>query len=602
MTATSPSRALSAEEASKTALHAVFKALDARKNFKLEAGAGAGKTYSLIAALQRILADRKTYLAREDQQIACLTYTRVARDQIINRTDANPFVFADTLHGFLWKMISPYQKTLGQAILLSDKWQGKLQELTTLEGLEIEYDLGIRTIDETSVHLHHDDVPSLAIELFKKPKFRAMITDRFPIIFIDEYQDTPAGLVEAMISGCASDPRSSIYGFFGDHWQQIYDKTCGTIFHPTVTPIPKNANFRSDLNIVNFLNEMRPELPQAPAEGADQGTVTIYHTNEWTDDRLTHHWKGQIPHLASRQALEWAGLDASERVWGDSTIDTKTLMLTHAALANQLGYESLPDVFPYNESFAKKEDKIIAFLLDIVEPACDAFRTRRYGDLFDILGRDKPHLNSHNDKKRWTRFFDDLEALRSSDTVGAVLAHLQKQDLFSVPSAVLKRRLDLKLALSVLEEGTELSQPSTLVAYQKLLEVKYTEIVSLAAYVNDQTPFSTKHNVKGAEFDNVIVVLGRGYSKYDFSKMLGNFPSRDQLNDSDRKSFERSRNLFYVAVSRAKKNLVLLFTQELGATALETLTDWVGSENVVSIGFSPDGFAMRGAKNRKIQG
>jgi DNA helicase-2/ATP-dependent DNA helicase PcrA len=292
MTATSPSRALSAEEASKTALHAVFKALDARKNFKLEAGAGAGKTYSLIAALQRILADRKTYLPREDQQIACLTYTRVARDQIINRTDANPYVFADTLHGFLWKMISPYQKALGQAILLSDKWEDKLEELTTLEGLEIEYDLGIRTIDETSVRLHHDDVPSFAIELFNKPKFRAMITDRFPIIFIDEYQDTPAGLVEAMISGCASDPRSSIYGFFGDHWQQIYDKTCGTIIHPTVTPIPKNANFRSDLNIVNFLNEIRPELPQAPAEGADQGTVTIYHTNEWADDRLTHHWKG----------------------------------------------------------------------------------------------------------------------------------------------------------------------------------------------------------------------------------------------------------------------------------------------------------------------
>src|SRR5690625_2961016 len=137
----------SAEEASMIARRAVFEALDSREHFKLEAGAGAGKTTSLIAALKRVLADRKSYLSRDDQQVACLTYTRVARDQIIERTDASPYILADTLHGFLWEIISPYQTALGQALLLSEKWKDKLSGRTTLEGFEISYDFGIRSID-----------------------------------------------------------------------------------------------------------------------------------------------------------------------------------------------------------------------------------------------------------------------------------------------------------------------------------------------------------------------------------------------------------------------------------------------------------------------
>lgn len=49
--------------------------------------------------------------------------------------------------------------------------------------------------------------------------------------------------------------------------------------------------------------------------------------------------------------------------------------------------------------------------------------------------------------------------------------------------------------------------------------------------------------------------------------------------------YERSRNLFYVAASRACHNLVLLFTQELGDSALATLSDLVGEANVFGIDF-----------------
>jgi superfamily I DNA/RNA helicase len=47
-------------------------------------------------------------------------------------------------------------------------------------------------------------------------------------------------------------------------------------------------------------------------------------------------------------------------------------------------------------------------------------------------------------------------------------------------------------------------------------------------------------------------------------------------------SFERNRNLFYVACSRPKKNLTLLFTQELSGYALATLEGWFGDEHVLA--------------------
>jgi DNA helicase-2/ATP-dependent DNA helicase PcrA len=44
--------------------------------------------------------------------------------------------------------------------------------------------------------------------------------------------------------------------------------------------------------------------------------------------------------------------------------------------------------------------------------------------------------------------------------------------------------------------------------------------------LNEPTPFATKHGVKGEEYENVIVVVGRGWNQYNFSDFLfSNYPS-----------------------------------------------------------------------------
>lgn len=589
MTSLDSAGADEAERASEAALADVFAALGNRSNFKVEAGAGAGKTHSLIQALRHILKDKSVYLPRSDQRVACLTYTKVARDEIRARTDGDPAVFAETLHGFLWEMIRPYQKALAAALHSSEKWQKRLAENSNISRLPIEYDLGIPGVHEDQITLHHDDIPELAIQLFSNEKFRTLITDRFPVIFVDEYQDTPSGLAEAILSGHGRDRISPVVGFFGDHWQQIYNKTCGSIDHSSLRSIPKNANFRSDRAIVGFLNKLRPQLPQAPRADANEGSVTVYHSNSWQGERLSRNWKGQISQAATRACLEWLQNTSPSSKWIQGSKDLKVLMLTHAAIANELGYPSLPSVFGSNDSFAHKEDPVIAYLVDTVEPAIGAFVEHKYGELFRLLGTSKPTLNAPKDKQRWTECFDALMSTCNTGTIGEVLDLLNSQSLFSVPTRVAKRARELKETLLALSPGEELGDPRRLVEYQALCSVPYAEVRGLCSYLEDKTVFSTKHSVKGAEFDDVIVVVGRGWPKYDFSKMIAahSLRSKPELRQSG--SFLHSRNLFYVAASRAKHHLSLLFVQELSDDAVAVLEDWVGPENVIPIEFDEAG-------------
>ncbi|MFE1842670.1 UvrD-helicase domain-containing protein [Streptomyces sp. NPDC059515] len=577
-----------AEEESEKALRSILTALSSRRNFKLEAGAGAGKTTSLINALQRILNDKAKYLPRDGQRVACVTYTNVARNEIIRRTDASPHVFADTIHGFLWHIVSPFTKSLLREIPTLSKWEPILEGRNTLHGFTVAYDLGFRGIEDGIIRLHHDDVPALAIRLFSNRKFRSLVADRFPIIFVDEYQDTPAGLAEAMLGdgkGISADP---IHGFFGDHWQRIYDRTCGSIDHLPVTSIQKNANWRSSSTVVSLLNNMRPELPQAPISGVKRGAVFVYHTNNWAGLRGSRSKKGQIPDGILTQTLKWVEEDALQRYGQEQSGRPKILMLTHSSIASELGFGGIDRAFKYNEDYVRKRDEIVAFLLDVVEPACEHFRDKRYGRMFEVLKRSRPRMQKRSDKTDWATLFTNLDSARANGTVGEVLDLILAQKNFAPPQAVYDRQRKWERALQDQDPSQGASLPRRVEEYGKFRAVRYCEVMALRQYVEENTPFSTQHGVKGAEYPTVLAVFG-GWTLYNFPRMLADFPNREALDGDDLKRFERSRNLFYVACSRARENLIVLFTTEVPKDALQTLESWVGTSNITAVPYSSEG-------------
>ncbi len=571
-----------AEEASNQALAKVYGCLERRESFLVEAGAGAGKTYTLVKAL-RFLMDRNQHiLPKRHQKIACITYTNVAKDEIDARTDRSPLIYSDTIHGFCWSLIRGFQRQLRERLPQLQQWTDRIAEVGDLGERAVEYDLGHRNINDHRVSIHHDDVLVLTVAFMENAKFRRILTDKYPIILIDEYQDTNADWINSIKTFFLGQEGSPQFGFFGDHWQKIYGDGCGKIEHPSLTVIDKQANFRSVSTIVDCLNRMRPDLPQLVVDPKDSGSVRIFHTNTWTGTRLTGgHWGGDLPPGATDQALEIVLHRLAEDAWDISPEDTKILMLTHRVLANKQGYPSLPEVFRYNEAFTKKEHSHITYFADTLEPACEAYLSRKYGEMFRALGSNVPAVRAQADKKKWSKAMDKLIDLRDAGTVGEVIDHLLSERRPRVPDAVERREREL-LQFDA-DSGEEM--PRALSELSELRQVSYQEIIALSRYLSGHSPFETKHGVKGAEFENVLIVVGRGWNQYNFKEMLEFATDDAHIPGNKQAAFERNRNLFYVTCSRPKRRLAVLFTQELSATAMQTISKWFGNDAIESLNF-----------------
>lgn len=562
-----------AEIAAQKALDEMFACIHNRQNFRLEAGAGAGKTFSLVKALKLIIDEQGDSLQRRNQKVACITYTNVATDEIISRTDGHPVIYASTIHAFCWDLIKSFQPFLRAGVEKIDSWINKLEDADGVGSRRISYELGYRRINDNHIYLHHDDVLTLTVEIMGNQKFRQILTTRFPILFIDEYQDTNESFAQTILQYFITKTEGPLIGLFGDSWQKIYRDGIGFIEHENLKHIGKEANFRSVSNVVDVLNRIRPELPQEVKDPEANGSAIVYHSNNWTGERRTGgHWGGDLPEEQAHIYLQKTREKLVESGWDFSPEKTKILMLTHNVLAAEQNYTQIVKAFRYNDAFVKKEDPHISFLVDTVEPACIAFEQGLYGEMFSYIGIRNDHVRSLADKKAWSKNMQSLIELRETGTIGQLLDLLKTTKRPRLPEGVLNTESQLAQATP-----EEIDESLTLKQIQKLREVPYKELSALALFVNNHTPFSTKHGVKGAEFENVLVVLGRGWNQYNWSQFLESFPTppADKVG-----SYIRNRNLFYVACSRPMKRLALLFTQELSGSALATLNALFGEEHV----------------------
>lgn len=433
--------ALAAQEA----LDRIHTCIDEGNNFRLEAGAGAGKTYSLIQALSYLIEKKGDDLLRQHQLVACITYTNVAVEEIRSRTDSHPVIYSSTIHSFCWSLIKDFQRYLSNELPNISDWSERLKESGGIGTRKIVYDeFGHRNVGETSVSLHHDDVLALTIKLIEHSKFRSLMANRYPILFIDEYQDTDRSVAEALKNHFLDTGEKPLIGFFGDHWQKIYGTGAGKIEHPAIEVISKESNFRSVPVIVDVLNRMRPELPQQVIDPNAEGSVAVYHTNDWVGNRRTgQHWAGDLPAEVAHEYLEALKKSLTAEGWDFRSDETKILMLTHNILAEEQGYINLANVFSYNDAFIKKQDLHIKFFIDTLEPVCIAYENKRYGEMFAALGRRTPAIRTHADKVGWVEDMNRLLELRATDTIGAVLDHLRLTERPRLPDAVERKEREL---------------------------------------------------------------------------------------------------------------------------------------------------------------
>ena len=560
---------VAAQEAEKK----INEALDAGHSFRLEAGAGAGKTYSLVAALKRLIAERGPALVQAGQKVACITYTEVARNEIAQEIEDHPAILVNTIHGFSWAFLRQFQKALRGLVAEMEDRKDKIEQGGGVGSKPVDYDLGFFGVDMERVTLSHDDIPAMMAKLLQKEKFRRILSQQFPVIFIDEYQDTHPKFMEAITEHFLKPATGPLVGLFGDHWQTIYRSEYELAEYP-IKEIAKGSNFRSVPAVVDVLNKLRPELHQAVHKPEARGEARFFHTNGYKGERTNDRNSKEdlLPDLARRtreglmQRLQAEGWDLSR---------TKVLMLTHNVLAAEQGYPNLAEVFKgRNDLFAKKEDPAIKFFAEVVEPICAAYGTSRYGDMFRTFGA-SPTITKHEDKACWRRDMDALQKLRTEGTIGQVIDHLKATRRPPPPDRVLRRDEELR----ALRGDPIPEDASALQRYSKLRDIPYIEVVEVVRFIEKQTSFATQHSVKGAEFENVLVVLGGGWNHYNWPLLLELVKTK-ALNSKNTQGFYRTRNLFYVSISRPMTRLAVLATQTMSGSALEGVINLFGSDNV----------------------
>ena len=76
--------------------------------------------------------------------------------------------------------------------------------------------------------------------------------------------------------------------------------------------------------------------------------------------------------------------------------------------------------------------------------------------------------------------------------------------------------------------------------------------------------YHTYHGTKGLEFENVVIIMGNGFGKQKnyFNVFFSNY-NNDNLNESNQQTYLSARNLLYVSITRAIKNLRILYTDSV---------------------------------------
>lgn len=111
--------------------------------------------------------------------------------------------------------------------------------------------------------------------------------------------------------------------------------------------------------------------------------------------------------------------------------------------------------------------------------------------------------------------------------------------------------------------------------YNRVKDVKFSEFQKLYKYLEGQTPFSTQHKTKGAEFDNVLVILDNGgWNNYNFGNLF--------LETGSASVLDRTQKIFYVCCTRAKESLAVFFHNPDAQVILKA-KQWFGENNVFDI-------------------
>lgn len=585
--------------------------LDKPTSFFLYAGAGSGKTRSLVEAIRIVCRDQGRRLSLAGQKIGVITYTNAACDEIKQRLEFDPRVEVSTIHAFAWSLIGGYDGDIRkwvaarmiQDIAELEEAQAKgratskaaVDRARSIESKRRRH-AGLETIqrfiysptgdNRTRDALNHAEVIAMTAEfLTSKPGLRRLLVTRFPILLIDESQDTSRRLMDALLEVQAAHRDNFILGLFGDTMQRIYadGKTDLAEAIPADWAKPrKEMNHRCPTRVIELINKVRRDddgQEQRPRSDAQAGVVRLFLLPHTTIDKSAAEAS-----IAARMAEI-----SDDPAWADGSEAIKTLALEHMMSARRFGFEQffepLYAVQRINTGLLDGTGAGLGIFTREILPLVKALRA---GDRFAtaaIIRRTSPLLNRDALRDAGEAQLSLLDRAKAAcaglmalvdgqppASLRDVLRYVAENGLFTVPDVLVPfAAADPEPAD---EDATEKDEEevdikSEIAAWRQALEAPFDQIDKYDRYVRGDSQFDTHQGVKGLEFPRVMVVISdeeaRGFL-FNYDKLFGTKgkSKTDLENEAAGKetTIDRTRRLFYVTCSRAERSLAVVYYAE----------------------------------------
>ena len=578
-----------------------------KKNFFLFAGAGSGKTRSLVNALSFIADEYGINMRLHSKQVAVITYTNAACDEIMRRVGYNPLFAVSTIHSFLWELIRSYQKNIKMWVRTdieakitelqekqnnprrrkdySDEIGKKQERLNSL--IEISrfiYNPNGDNVGRDS--LNHSEVISMGSAFIKEfETMQEVMISKFPILLVDESQDTKKELVDALLEIEQKYSKRFVIGMFGDTMQRIYMDGKEDLGMTSIInwecPV-KKMNHRSAKRIIQLANAIRNTIDnqeQKARSDKNDGIVRLF----------------IVPNAANKNDTEQKIFMrmvqfTNDTDWGDPN-KRKILVLEHSMAANRLGFGTL------NENLARKFDQSfrdgtlveLSFLMKVVYPLIEAKQKGNDFALMKILRVHSPRLK----ERVFLESIDKMAVLQNirtsvTDLISLwenndplcldVYKKLQEIQIFDLP-----KRIDDILCNSI--EADE-----KIMALREGLAVPFSELIKYWDYINDSTQFSTHQGVKGLEFERVAVIMddeSAGGFLFSYDKLFGakslSETDKNNIREGKDNTIARTMRLFYVTCTRAIESLALIaYTSDVEKVKQTAISNnWFTNDEII---------------------
>jgi DNA helicase-2/ATP-dependent DNA helicase PcrA len=582
--------------------------LENPKSFFLFAGAGSGKTRSLVKVLTDFKVEYGKQFRLNRKKVAIITYTNAACDEIIHRLKYDPIFSVTTIHSYSWELIKNFNQNIkgwlknnlvyeiakledeqGKSRNLSNKTsidrarkiESKTRRLGNLDNIQqFTYNPNGDNISKDS--LNHSEVISIAADfIMNKPLMQDLLVCKFPIVLIDESQDTKKDLIDAFFELQKNKKDSFSLGLFGDTMQRIYadgkENLEQGLPQDWIKPA-KKMNHRSNKRIITLINNIRQTVDgqkQEPRNEKEQGFVRLFICKRGQDRQNVEMTVAQKMSEITKDLL-----------WNNdiNSASVKTLILEHHMAARRMGFlEFFEPLY--------KEDKLSTGILDGTLPGANFFtkiilpiiEANRVGDKFAIARIVKKYsvfmkkneilknVEQIENIRKVNKALSDLLLLWNEDVdplLIDILRNVHKSGLFPIPDSLIpiatRTEFDLNEVSKPENDEDEITD-GVIDAWDVALSNPFSQIKHYNNYLSEDSKFGTHQGVKGLEYDRVMVILddeeSRGFL-FSYDKLFG---SKD-LSPTDKKNIEegketgndRTRRLFYVACSRAKESLAIV--------------------------------------------